>query len=84
LSSTSVVPPQDVTLTLNVGSSVPSGIYSFTVSATSTATTYNVTGKVNVNSSSGLLLHIKNQSGNPAVGASVKLYTSNSSRSWLY
>ena len=79
LSSASVVPPQNVTLTLNVGSSVSSGTYSFTVSATSATTTYNVTGKVNVNSSTGLLLHIKNQSGNPAVNAWVKLYSSGSS-----
>ena len=77
LSSTSVTPPQNVTLTLNIDSSVSSSTYSFTVSGTYNSTTHTISGVVDVKGSTGLLLHIKNQLGNPAAGADVQLFSDN-------
>ncbi|MFU2158916.1 C1 family peptidase, partial [Caldisericum sp. AR60] len=77
LSQSSVTPPANVTLTLNVSSSVTSSTYPFTISATSGSTTYTLNASLVVIGSSGLLIHVKNQLGNPAVNTYIVVLDSN-------
>ncbi|MEM3418525.1 MAG: C1 family peptidase, partial [Candidatus Nanoarchaeia archaeon] len=81
ISNSSVNPPTQVNLSVQVSSSVSAGVYTFNVVAYSGSITHSLSCTLEVKGSSGMLIHVKDQSSNPAARAYVQLFSNTSNYS---